>query len=181
MSSLVKPTAFAHICFIYFYLYNILFSFGVLFPVSPYNWFLVQPTSLPPVLLSCFGDFGIITRTSGGSVSALPSVRISTSTLKHLFRCGFRLRGLLMLLGNSGSCLSWFGISYSGAVNWFSILKHLPRNAIIVEVVDCIRAYQGFLSIVSLPLGVAPPPPIVTTTASTIIAPVSCHDSISKK
>ena len=177
MSSLVKPTAFAHICFIYFYLYNILFSFGALFPVSPYNWFLVQPTSLPPVLLSCFGDFGIITRTSGGSVSALPSVRISTSTLKHLFRCGFRLRGLLMLLGNSGSCLSWFGISYSGAVNWFSnICQGAPSLLRLLIVSGLIRgSSQSFVA-----TGCCAPP-LVSTTASTIITPVSCQDWNSKK
>lgn len=177
MSSRFKPTAFAHICFIYFYLYNILFSFGVLFPVSPYNWFLVQPTSLPPVLLSCFGDFGIITRTSGGSVSALPSVRILTSTLKHLFRCGFRLRGLLMLLGNSGSCLSWFGISYSGAVNWFSNICHGAQSLLRLLIVSgLIRgSSQSFVA-----TGCCAPP-LVTTTASTIIAPVSCQDLNSKK
>ena len=39
------------------------------------------------------------------------------------------------------------------------ILKHLPRGAIIVEVVDCIRAYQGFLSIVRCHWVLPPPPP----------------------
>lgn len=40
------------------------------------------------------------------------------------------------------------------------ILKHLPWGAIIVEVVDCIRAYQGFLSIVRCHWVLCPPPSV---------------------
>lgn len=94
-----------------------------------------------------------------------------------LFRCGFRLRGLLMLLGNSGSCLSWFGISYSGAVNWFSNICHGAQSLLRLLIVSgLIRgSSQSFVA-----TGCCAPP-LVSTTASTIITPVSCQDLNSKK
>lgn len=149
MPSLVKHTAFAHLfvlstileisCSLSAYCFQCLHTTDFRYNQHPCHPFSSRASGM---LASSLSHVGWL------SECCEHSVRISTSTPKHLFSFGFRLRGLLMLLGNSGSCLSWFGISYSGAVNWFSnICQGAPSLLRLLIVSGLIRgSSQSFVA-----------------------------------